>query len=182
MTNWKKILIGGILLASAFVYFKNDNAINNYNLGLKHMNGEGVAQDKFKAADFFEKSCKSGIANACNNLGVIYETKSGVLKRGQDEDYIKAFGYFEKACVGGDALGCKNIAALYLDGRGTTQDTIKAVKYYQKACDGKVAWGCHMLGYIYENDKNLVVAKEYYRKACELDSELLFSCQKYNEL
>ena len=65
------------------------------------------------------------------------------------------------------------------------QDPIRAFELYTKACDSNWSNACVNLGatYRYGNDpiqKNLMHAKKYYRKACDLGNE--FGCYAYEEL
>lgn len=170
----KKVMLGILLFVLAIWYFRYDSSITNYNLGLQYMDGKGVLRDEFKALEFFEKSCDSGLGDGCNNVGVEYKNNG---------DYLKAFSYLEKACDKGSSKGCQNLASLYLDGLGMNQDLNKAIFYYKKGCDGNAAFSCHMVGYIYESENNFPIAKEYYKKACELDPQkLTLSCNKSREL
>ena len=191
LRNWKRYITIVIIVIGAIFYYRHDQAINNFNMALKYLNGSGIQKDRFKAMELFEKSCNFGLADACTNLGSMYKNKhlSELAKNpnnnipNQKEDYLKAYGYLEKACNGNSPKGCQGLAELYLDGLGIPQDSFKAVIYYKKACDKNTPWSCHMLGFIYENEKDMQNAKEYYKKACELDPEkLVLSCEKYKQL
>ncbi len=70
--------------------------------------GKGVAKDDYKAVELYRKSCNSGNAKGCNNLGVMYETGKG----GLPVDYKKAIKLYRKACNMGIASACTNLGNL----------------------------------------------------------------------
>jgi uncharacterized protein len=43
----------------------------DYNLGLKYLNGQGVAKDEAQAAILFRKAADQGFAQAQHSLGVL---------------------------------------------------------------------------------------------------------------
>jgi len=95
-------------------------------------------QGNYRIANtFFSKSCDSGEADGCNNLGVLYVTEEGVK-----QDYFKAKTLFTKACDSGKADGCTNLGNLYYNGLGVQQDNFKAKTLYIKACDSGSDEGC----------------------------------------
>ena len=93
--------------------------------------------DYQKAAQLYQKTCDSGIAEGCYNLGVLYADGQGV-----NQDYQKAAQLYQKACDGGDAEGCYNLGLLYGNGQGVRQNFSTAKQYYGKACDLGLQLGC----------------------------------------
>ena len=63
-------------------------------LGLRHVQGNGVWKDDSKAIDLFEKSCEKGTGVGCTYLGLAYERGRGV-----SQDYAKAKDLYEKGCA-----------------------------------------------------------------------------------
>jgi len=64
-----------------------------YNLGLMYYKGEGVRQDKVKAAELYTKACHGDYLPACNNLGLMYKNGDGVR-----QDLLEAAQLFQHAC------------------------------------------------------------------------------------
>ncbi len=93
-----------------------------------------------------QTACDHGHAEACSNLGVMYEYGSNVK-----QDYSKAAGLYQKACNGGDANSCNWLGVMYHTGQGVKQDLSKSVALYRKACDGGNAQGCYDLGESYKD-------------------------------
>ncbi len=60
------------------------------------------------AAAQFEKSCDSGNAQGCFQLGALYEKGDGVV-----QNKYKAVALYTQACNGGESHGCSNIAMMY---------------------------------------------------------------------
>ena len=102
--------------------------------------------DYQKAAQLYQKTCDSGIAEGCYNLGVLYADGQGVR-----QDYQKATQLYQKACDGGDAGGCYNLGVLYHNGQGVRQNFSTAKQYFGKACDLGLQLGCD--NYIKLNEK-----------------------------
>ena len=73
------------------------------------LNSNGVQSilDPGKAAALARKACDGGIAKGCSNLGLLYESGTGVAK-----DLQQAEELFHKACEGGYDEGCKNLKQL----------------------------------------------------------------------
>lgn len=72
-----------------------------YTLAGMYSSGDGVAQDKEKAAQFFQHACELEEWSACTDLGVMFDTGDGV-----DEDKNRAIAIFTRACENGDKRGC----------------------------------------------------------------------------
>lgn len=66
-----------------------------------------ILQDKKgnykESKKLYEKTCSSGDALACNQLGFLYQNGLGVKK-----DIGKALHYYIKSCQGGSKMGCEN--------------------------------------------------------------------------
>ena len=74
--------------------------------------GDGVSQDKLKAATLFQKNCDHtdthhSFALGCVLLGSMYEGGDGV-----PQDTSKAFYLFQKACDLKNKDGCKKYETL----------------------------------------------------------------------
>lgn len=149
-----------------------------FNLGYKYSTGE--KQDYLKAAEYYKISCDYGNADACNNLGALYQTGNGV-----SQDYLKAAELYEKALNIGSATACKNLAVLYSNGLGVKRDYLKAKELYERACNGGDKEACSKFEYLndekngyYDIGKNYSFYSQDYKKAKEYFD---ISCRKGNQ-
>lgn len=74
-----------------------------YNIGVMHNNGEGVLQNKRKAAEWYRKAAHRGDSQAQNDLGIMYATGQGVV-----QDYREAYIWFILAAKSGLEQPIKN--------------------------------------------------------------------------
>ena len=86
------------------------------------------AEEYALARPLLEKGCKHGSAEACDDLGWIYDDGLGI-----DVDKLKAEEFYGKACTGNFARGCTNQGVMYLSGEGVEKDSKKAVTLFTKA-------------------------------------------------
>ncbi len=93
-----------------------------FNLGLMHEKGMGMAKDEKEAIVWYRKAAEQGNANAQFNLGVLFENG-----RGCEVDFAQANQWYRKAAVQGDALAIGNLGMLYLRGDGVKADKIAGV-------------------------------------------------------
>ncbi len=71
-------------------------------LGHLYMTGEGVAEDRSKAAMYAEQACDGGLATACSNLGFLYYNGSGVTL-----DKERGLALLKKSCDLGYTEACR---------------------------------------------------------------------------
>ena len=121
----KKILFATILLAAILLFNMN------------------ISSSTKKIEDY-KKACDSGIAAACNKLGLIYYAGRGVEQSDQ-----KALELYKKACDGSDFRGCVFLGFMYHNGLGVKSNTLKAAEFYAKACNGADMIGCQNLGLLH---------------------------------
>ena len=93
-----------------------------------------------------QDACKKGKLDACNALGLQYESGNGAIR-----DVGKAFAAYKTACDGGNLDGCANVGGVYEDGRGVPGDFAAAQLAYTIACAKGEMEGCDGLGSIFEN-------------------------------
>jgi TPR repeat protein len=129
----KKILLTIILLAGIFLISMN------------------IGSSTEKIEDF-KQACDSGIAVACNKLGLLYYAGRGVK-----QDSLKAVEFYEKACDGGDVTGCSFLGFMYHNSISIERDDLKAIEFYTKACDGGDTFGCKNLEIIYEKNNTVIM-------------------------
>lgn len=99
-----------------------------FELGWRHLGGEGVAKDEKKAADWFQKSADQHNLPAMNALGTLHEEGVGLPK-----DEKKAFEWYEKAAKYGFPLAQQNLAECYEAGKGVEKDAAEALKWLERA-------------------------------------------------
>lgn len=100
-----------------------------FNLGLMYSEGQGVKQDYFKAAEWFQRAAEQGHAEAQYNLGLMYYRGKGVK-----QDYFKAIEWYQKAAAQGIADAQAYLAVMYYSGEGVQQDYFKAAELAKKSC------------------------------------------------
>ena len=83
-------------IAEAVTWFRmaaeQGNAIAQFNLGIKYLNGQGVPQDDAEAVRWFQQAADQGHAGGQFNLGVMYEEGRGV-----PQDFDTAHMWFNLA-------------------------------------------------------------------------------------
>jgi TPR repeat protein len=138
-----------------------------FDLGLKHLNGMGVAKDYKKASEYFEEAAKRGHASAQYNLGYMYQKGDGVKK-----DYQRARSLYEQAAKQGHSNAQNSLGYMYDTGLGLNQqDYEEAVKWYKKAADQGHADAQFMLGNMYADGAGVMLdppkALFWYEKAAK---------------
>jgi TPR repeat protein len=88
-----------------------------------------------------EAACRQGVAEACVNLGMDYESGAGM-----PVDLERALALYDVGCDAGVGAGCVNAGVLRAQGQGVTQDLPAATGLFRKGCDLGVAEGCLDIG------------------------------------
>ncbi|MGD0293785.1 MAG: serine/threonine-protein kinase [Terracidiphilus sp.] len=100
-----------------------------------------------KAVPLLDRACKAGDAQACSDLGHLYQWGPHFTEADSvTEDYSRALKLLTKACDAGNADGCTNLGSLYDLGSGVPQNFTRAAALYSKGCDGGNAVACNNLG------------------------------------
>lgn len=107
---------------------ESGNPDAQFELGWRHLGGEGVAKDEKKAATWFQKSADQHNLPAMNALGTLFEEGVGVAK-----DEKKAFEWYEKAAKYGFPLAQQNLAECYEAGKGVEKNPVEALKWLERA-------------------------------------------------
>lgn len=102
------------------------------NLGLRYLNGQGVAQDNAKAEQWFHGAAEKGNHPlAESNLGIMYRDGLGV-----DQDDAKAVDWFRKAANQGNPNGQANLGFMFETGRGVRSKDVDIAKlWYRRAAE-----------------------------------------------
>lgn len=132
-------------------------------LGMRHLRGDGVAEDPKKAVAYFQRACDRGDAPGCFNLGESYRFGDGVPK-----DLAKAAAFYQRACDGRDPKGCAELAMSYIAGDGVKASEAQAALYADRACTLNSPLGCAILGMAYAD------GVEGYPKDVKRAADLLF--------
>ena len=137
-----------------------------FNLGVMHANGQGVAQDDKKAFEWYTKAAEQGHMTAQYNLGVMHSNGQGVA---QDDE--KAFEWYTKAARQEDSMAQNNLGFVYEHGRGVLQDDKAAFLWYTKAAEQGYSLAQSNLALAYENGRgvsqNTKLAFIWYQRAAE---------------
>jgi TPR repeat protein len=136
-----------------------------YQMGVHLEQGEGVAADAARAAEFYSRACDAAFGAGCGRLGRLHETGSGA-----EQSPARAADLFSRGCDAGEMWVCAKLGALYQVGTGVPQDLERAVALYRSACEGEDPWGCGLLGNLYESGagvaKDLGRAASLHEKSC----------------
>ncbi len=125
---------------------KQGNAEAAFNLGLCHLYGRGVAEDKTEAFKHTLSAAKKNYAPAQNNIGTFYENGIGVEK-----DINAAFEWYKKSADQGNAIGQLNVGNCYKDGIAVKRDFSEALKWIQLSAEQGNADAMFEIGRFYEN-------------------------------
>ena len=106
------------------------DASTQYNLGVMHLNGEGVIQDDVEAAHWFRLAAEQGLAGAQFRLGTMYRLGQGVV-----QDYVEAVRLYRLAAEQGLAEAQFYLGVMYRDGQGVAQDDVEAVRLWRLAAE-----------------------------------------------
>jgi uncharacterized caspase-like protein len=125
------------------------------------------AQNYPQAARHYQIAADAGLANADDELGVLFVMGLGVSK-----DYQRAFDLFNKAAIGGSAAGMSNLGSMYANGFFIRPDQIKALAWYEKSIEAGNALALAQAGTAYFNGKGTPpdhqMAARYFRQAGDL--------------
>jgi localization factor PodJL len=114
-------------------------------LGMRTLDGEGVAQDNAKAAQLFQQSAAQGNAIAQYWLGTLYARGLGVKA-----DPVAALRWYQSAAKKGNVKAMYNLAVANARGNGTKANIAQAAHWF---------WVSAMQGYV-DAQYNLAVLYE----------------------
>jgi TPR repeat protein len=136
------------------------------------LNGsDGVCKDDTKAVKLLKRACDAGDSSAMCNLGVYYETCSGLEK-----NETKAVEWYTRAAESGEALAMLNLGICYAQGRGVAKNEATAVELFGLASEAGVARAVFNLGTCFLNgsgvEKDHAKAVELYKRAADAGEAL----------
>lgn len=137
------------------------------NLAALHERGQGVPQDRVRAAALYRQGCDEGLQLACVGLGRLMTNGEGV-----PQDDAGALQLFEQACAAGQGSGCTAWGQMLEGGFGAKVDVAEAFARYRLGCEGGDPEGCLTLA-----DRRaktgrpeaLLESLELWKKACAMD-------------
>ncbi len=106
-----------------------------FRLGKIYAEGFGVAPERKKAAEFFQKASTQGVPLAQYSLGLLYASGQGVVKDDKKavELFRSAAGLLQGTALGDEATAQWTLGVMYAKGRGVARDEAKAAELFQKA-------------------------------------------------
>ena len=188
MARSKKVLSEQYMLKA--LQLKKDK---NYEKSVKYFKKTIALKIKLPADFYFEYGETAFIhLNTENHLSKTVGYKEAInafdkfvtLKKEKDETYMKALDYLNKLdevkeivdkCKKGNGKACNRLAISF-----TKDGSDEELELYKKSCNLNYGIGCQNVGYIYQKQKNIKKAKEYYKKGCDLKDEN--SCTYLKEL
>ncbi|HWA92746.1 MAG TPA: hypothetical protein VG889_22120 [Rhizomicrobium sp.] len=119
-------------------------------VGLKYLNGEGVAVNEAQAAKWLERAAEAGEPVAQYRLGYLYERGKGVAA-----DPAKATHWYQAAAMQGNRKAMHNLAVAYAGGTGIKQDYSEAARWFSKAAGLGLADSQFNLAVLYERGQGV---------------------------
>lgn len=107
-----------------------ENADELFQLGMKHVYGDGAEQSYGKAIELITKAAEFGHVEAIYNLAIFYHYGYGV-----DVDLQKAYGLYLRSAELGYAKGKHLIGRFYYRGLYVKQDYQKALAWFRASED-----------------------------------------------
>lgn len=114
-------------------------------VGLKYLNGEGVAVNEGQAFKWLTRAAASGEPIAEYRLGTLYEHGKGT-----PADAVKATHWYQTAAMQGNRKAMHNLAVAYAEGTGTKKDMTEAARWFSKAAALGLADSQFNLAVLYE--------------------------------
>jgi TPR repeat protein len=146
-------------------------------LGLQFLNGEGVARNIRKAAEFLAVAANGGSDQAKRELALLHLEADGV-----DYDPRYAIELLQSASDEGHVASAISLAEIYVFGNHCPRDVEKALDLLHMVVLANEPAGMYYLAYIYDKDpelKNHFEAAYWYRRAAEhghFKSQIRLAC------
>lgn len=138
------------------------NATAQRNLAKLYDDGNGVAQDRAQAAEWYQRAAAGGSREAQERLGYLYREGLGVRR-----DERQSATFFRQAAEGGQVRAQLEYGVALEDGKGVNRDQAQAAQWYEKASSGGSPQAARRLGRLYERgsgvSKDEAAAAKWYR-------------------
>ena len=115
-----------------------------FEIATRYADGDRVAKDLAKAAEWYQRAAEGGVAVAQYRLGSLYERGQGVAK-----DLTKAVNWYQRAADQGNVNAMHNLAVLMSEGVDGSPDHDKALQWFLAAANYGVRDSQYNLGVIY---------------------------------
>jgi localization factor PodJL len=140
-------------------------------VGLKYLNGDGVAVNEAQAAKWLERAAEAGEPVAQYRLGTLFERGKGVAG-----DPARATHWYQAAAMQGNRKAMHNLAVALAEGAGVKKDMNEAARWFSKAASLGLADSQFNLAVLYERGlgvpQSLLDAYKWYAiAAAQGDSE-----------
>lgn len=122
-----------------------------YQAGLMHHYGEGVAKNKKKAFDFCLKAAEQDHAPAQAFVAYNYHHGRLAVRR----NYRKAFHWYTLSAKGGYMKAQYSVANMHLNARGTHKNLRRAAYWYLKSAEQGCELSCFQLSQAYRLGKGV---------------------------
>jgi TPR repeat protein len=106
------------------------NAMAQFKLGLRYLNGQGLTKDNVEGVKWLRKAAEQGHAGAQCGLALCYEGGKGVAK-----NEVEAVKCYRKAAEQGHDTAQFTLGLRYLNGQGLTKDNVEGVRWLRKAAE-----------------------------------------------
>lgn len=97
-------------------------------VGLRYLDGDGVAMSETDAAKWLERAAQAGLPVAQYRLGTMYERGRGVAI-----DSAKSVHWYTLAAQAGNRKAMHNLAVAYASGTGVAKNLSEAARWFSKA-------------------------------------------------
>ena len=136
---------------------------DQYKLGLRHYEGEGVTKSITKAIKWLEKSAKQGYAPAQSFLGWCYHSSDESV-----QNIEKALYWYHEAAKQGDCDAQYNLGEFYLEDKYVPKNLNEAKKWFEKAAKQGDCEAQYKLAQCYDETGTIEgeeIALQWYQKA-----------------
>ena len=138
-----------------------------YDMGLIHLSGNGVAQDGVEAAYWIGKAAEHGYPAAQCTYAFLFLDGTGGT--GVAQSYEVAARWFRKAADQGNADAQEKLGGMFRKGCGVVQSNVEAARWYKLAARQGNSHAQNKLGDMYSNglgvQQNDVMAVQLFKKA-----------------
>ncbi len=141
-------------------------SIAAFELGMKHLTGDGVQKNIEHAIHLLKYSATSGYTDAQLFLGLTYLAGIDI-----PTNYKQAHAWLEQAAAQGNSDAQLHLGLMYVNGRGVKQDYAQALSWLRKAAQQQNPAAEFSLGIMYSRslgvpqDDNLAIS--WFRKAAQ---------------
>lgn len=130
-------------------------------VGLKYLDGDGVAVNEADAAKWLDRAAIAGLPVAQYRLGTLYERGRGVVA-----DPVKSVHWYTLAAQAGNRKAMHNLAVAYASGTGVPKNMAEAARWFSKAAALGLSDSQFNLAVLYERGfgvpQSLVDAYKWY--------------------